>query len=199
MYLTTVELEYCLGKATEIAEQFRLEHIGSDDPQRSIDNLAVTCRKRLQIDIKLLKLDIPKHDAAQWGATFLHGDGSADICIVSDLNYCWERYVLCKELFHVLIDKEAYRNMNIEEHLKETTIAFPNDDSKPKPAVQVEVLAEMAAMEFLLPYECRLKELNGENKGNFLAIAEKYKVPQLLVERYLSLGYMENLAKFTKK
>ena len=69
---------------------------------------------------------------------------------------------------------------------------------EPAESVAVEFFAEVAAMEFLFPYCCRIKELAGQFNGNFLAIAEKYRTPQVLVEKYLSKGYMEFLVPYSR-
>lgn len=198
MLLTHTELEHCLGKATEIAEQYRLYSIASDDPQRSVDNLMATCKSYLKVNLKLLEIEVDRKDSAIWGACIKTEDGF-DICYGKGHNNCWRRFIVCKEVFHVVLDCEAYRNMDLEGHIEEVTVAFPDLNSKPGAPVKVELLAELAAMEFLFPYACRLLELDGPHKDNFFAIADKYKVPQVHVEKYLSKQYMDALGKHSAK
>src|SRR5689334_19602597 len=112
MLITNDELNYCLDKARDIAEQYKLYHIASDDPRRSVDKLMETCRARLSVAIALRKLSIHKDESAVWGAYLKEGDNRYTICYVDGLNYCWERFTVCKELFHVILDREEYRNMD---------------------------------------------------------------------------------------
>jgi hypothetical protein len=51
-------------------------------------------------------------------------------------------------------------------------------------------------MEFMFSYKRRLAELQGPLAGDFLALAEKYKVPKVHVEKYLSDPWMEAFKRF---
>lgn len=198
MHVYLDEIKYCLKKVEEIVEQYKLYHLAADDPQRSTDNLLNTCESYLQTKILLKELEIQKSDSAVLGGylNVAPKDGAPyfEICFVQGLNYCWKRFVICKELFHVILDKEDYRNMDIGGHIEEVTTAFPDPESTPANSVAVELFAEISAMEFLFPYDCRIQELRGELCGNFFAIADKYKVPQVLVEKYLGKAWMEFFA-----
>jgi hypothetical protein len=196
--ISTDELQFCLEKAKEISEQYKLISIASDDPQRSADYLRDCCQQYLKIKIEVQRIDIDRNSSAVLGAFFKNGDGTYTICYASGLNYCWMRYTVCKELFHVILDREEYRNMDLEAHITEVTVAFPDRESEPSASVRSEVLAEIAAMEFMFPYAERVQELNGPHKDNCLAIAEKYKVPQVYVERYLSESYMDALKEYSQ-
>jgi hypothetical protein len=124
------------------------------------------------------------HDT--WGANY---EDRFEIYLLAGMNYCWRRYVLCKEYFHAIIDGDDYRNMNIYDHLKEVSISFPDGKSRPDSPVQSEMLAEIAAMEFLFPYGERVSHVANGNL-DFANIAEHYKIPQFFVERYLSVEWM---------
>lgn len=197
MYIPDDHIKYCLGKADEIADCYTLAHLGADDPLRSIDNLRRTCEAYLKTKITTIEVEIQKDDAAAWGSYIRKPDGY-DILLAQGLNYCWRRFVTCKELFHAVLDKDEYRNMNIEAHIQEVTVAFPDPESKPGGPILVEMLAEIAAMEFMFPYKRRQLALAGPDRGNFLAIAEMYKAPQVHVEKYLSASYMGNLLPFSR-
>jgi Zn-dependent peptidase ImmA (M78 family) len=195
MYIKHELLIHCLDKAREIAEQYKLYVLVADDPLRSVDKLTEICRKYLNKEIEIFELDIDKNESPVFGASILkEGDARYDICHVKNLNYCWQRFVVCKELFHVVLDEEKYRSMGISQHLDEVTVAFPDDESRPSEPVIVEQLAEIAAMEFLFPYAVRVVERSGIN-GNVdcRALAERFKVPLVYLERYLSQPYMDAL------
>lgn len=117
-------------------------------------------------------------------------DGSYDVLLLRGLNFCWKRLVLCKELFHVLMDSEEYRNMALEEHI-EGSVGVAITEIKPNNAVMSEILAEIAAMELLFPYAKRIEAI--ANKFKPKDIAEKYKCPLLLIEKYLHPSNMQEL------
>ncbi len=196
MYLNNDELRYCLDRAVEISEQYKLKHIASDDPRKSVDNLIVTCKDYLNKTVELAELAISKNDSSVWGSYIALPD-KYDICYVEDLNFCWKRFVICKEVFHVILEKEDYKNMNLFEHIEQVTIVFPDNESHPSNSVACEWLAEIAAMEFMIPYDTRKKQIEryGENI-NYRDIAERFKVPLVLVEKYFSEQVMEVLSEF---
>jgi hypothetical protein len=61
--------------------------------------------------------------------------------------------VLCKELFHVILDQERYRTIQIFDHLVEVMASPPiHDDAKSGIGVISENMAEISAMQYMLPY-----------------------------------------------
>jgi hypothetical protein len=201
MQISLNEIEVTLGLVNEIADQYCLQYIGSDDPKRYVDHLIATCKSYLQAKIQLLELEVHKDDdeSPVLGAFILLEDGSVDICYVQGLNPCWKRFVTCKEVFHLVINKVEYQNMDLVGLVEEVTIKFPDSAALPGSSpVKSEVLAQFAAMEFLFPFKQRVWELNGPNKNNYGNIAEKYKVPLQYVEVYLSPAYMEPLSKISR-
>ncbi len=198
MELTLSDLEYCIGKANEIAEQYCLVNIGSDNPERFIDHLRTTCETYLNKKVGLYELHVHKDSSPVLASCILLENGDVDVCYVQGLNHCWTRFVICKEIFHLVLDAEKYRNMDLEAHVQEVTVKFPQTDSVASLPVRAEMLAEMAAMEFLFPYAARLKEAEGENANNKRAIAERYRVPIVLVDRYMSKQYMDGLKDASK-
>lgn len=198
MIISDKDLSYCIEKANDISQNYAITHLSADDPERSVDNLILTCKTYLQKLIQLIEIDIHKDDSPVWGSCIAL-EKSYDICYVQGLNYCWKRFVICKEVFHAIMDDECYINMAIDEHVDEVTVAFPKNDSKPCSSVTAEWLAEIAAMEFLFPYKERLAEIKFYNdKFNHPVISEKYKVPLVMVEKYISKPYMDVLLKFSK-
>lgn len=195
MYIKKDVLEHCQDKAKEILEQYKTYALAADDPLRSVDILIKICKQYLEKNIVIYELDVDKVDSPIYGASILQKtEGRYDICHVKNLNYCWQRFVICKELFHVVLDEEQYRSIGIGSHIDEVTVAFPDDESRPSPPVIVEKLAEIAAMEFLIPYAERKTECEMKNGGiNCRAIADRYKVPLVYVEKYFSIPYMEAL------
>lgn len=117
------------------------------------------------------------------------------ILLNSQLNNCMKRMVLCKEIFHILIENPEFESINLDHQLSEVLIQLPTMGEGTAPNfAQDKWLAEYAAMEFLFPLDDRLLIMNqcaanGE-EIDYADIAEKYKVPRLLVEQYLSDEYV---------
>jgi hypothetical protein len=197
MIINPEELRYCFDKTEEIEQQYKLYNIASDDPRRSVDNLRTTCECYLETQINFHRLAISSKANPLWGAC-IEKSGEFDICYLEDLNHCWERFVICKEIFHVILKKDEYRNPSIRDHIEELAVIFPDGHQPGLPAV-AEKLAEVAAIEFLLPYKSRAEIIvNGNGKINYRDVAERYKVPLVFVERYLSSRLMNFLKPYCK-
>jgi hypothetical protein len=67
MIICAEELRYCFENTAEIEEQYKLTHIGSDDPRKPVDNLISTCESYLKSKIQLLKLTINSKTNPRWG------------------------------------------------------------------------------------------------------------------------------------
>lgn len=184
------DFRFCLDTAAEMTEQYKLYVLAAEGFPRSVDNLLELCTQHQQKQIEVQTLDLK--DKAISGMYVNFGTRYAIVVDVG-LNQCWKRFVICKELFHVLLDAEEYRNMNIYAHLEEVKSTFPLPDSHPGSAAISEAMAEIAAMEFLFPYSSRVAELAQNATPDYLALAHKYKIPQVFVENYLSPSYMENI------
>src|SRR5579862_3248770 len=196
MFVRAQDIRFCLDKAAEIAEQYRLYVLDSNNAKKSLDDLLWICEEYLKLKIfrGVLK-NMPASESSIRGLYILLDD-SFEIYLLSDMNFCWTRFVLCKELFHGLMDKEEYRNSMIYGHIKEVVEKFPEAQSHPSPAAVSELLAEIAAMEFLYPYRERLTDIAGKTNIDYLAIAEHYKIPQYYVEKYLGEGWIKYLGAF---
>jgi Zn-dependent peptidase ImmA (M78 family) len=195
VYIGIQDLRFCLDKASELSELYHMHVLGTPHSKKSIDDLVWVCTTYLQKNITLQELDASVTRKSINGFYVSYGT-SYKIVLHSGMNLCWRRFVLCKELFHVLIDAEPYRSMDISAHVEEVTSTFPVLESKPgQPAIS-EMMAEIAAMEFMFPYANRLQEL-ANTPIAYIGIAEKYKIPQVFVEQYLSESYMQYLGAFT--
>jgi len=134
--------------------------------------------------------------------SFLHvdEDGNYNICLMSEMTNCWNRFALCKELFHVILDEESTRNPSIKDHLQDYRAALTDSEASGRDSSKSEILTEYAAMQYLFPYAKRLVSLEeidtrvsaGEaRKVVFLDVAEKLMVPRLMVEDYLGTELMD--------
>lgn len=123
----------------------------------------------------------------QWGghqfssALFRYKDHADIICDV-DLNLCWQRFSVCKEAAHLIIDSEQKHFTTDIENLIQGLITFPVislDD-----VIDSEMVGEVAAVELLLPWKLRPTLVGLRESGvTDLELAELCRVPQ----KYISL------------
>lgn len=196
MYVQPKDIRICLDKAREMGEHYVLYVLQRDFP-RSVVDLKWICEEYLHLRIRPRLLPLPAAQSSIRGLYMSTPDGY-EIYLLSGMNYCWNRFVFCKEMFHVLLDKDEYRNMQIYEHIEEVALKFPEPRSHPSQAAVSELMAEIAAMEFLFPFKDRLLQLGGKplDQVDSLAIAQLYKIPQYYVEKYLSQPWMEYIGAF---
>jgi hypothetical protein len=193
MEISIHELRACLDRAAEFTERYNA-YVGSDanNPRKSRDDLLKVAREYTAEEIEIFLLDEPLKHETIYGFCVKEEKGYS-ILLSTGLPEDLTRFVLCKELFHVMIDGDvSSRNPNVCDHLEQVVIAFPVADSKPGKGVVSELLAEIGAMEFLFPYKARMEEL-ASAAVDFQAIATKYLIPQYLVEIYLHPSYITEL------
>jgi Zn-dependent peptidase ImmA (M78 family) len=196
MLLTAPDIIYCIGKAQEITDYYKLNMLNGGATRRSVDYLLNICSEYLQKTVTTQL--IPNQDANQKsirGFCVSYGD-SYKICLLAEMNLCWRRFVLCKELFHVVLDEDRYRTTEIYSHVEEV-VATLFEPTSAGPGAVSEALAEIAAMEFLFPYADRI-QIPGPIL-DYHAIAERYKVPQVLIETYLQAPFQKSLERFMVK
>ena len=100
----------------------------------------------------------------------------AQIVISEDLNFCWSRYVACKELAHLLIDRPdrdfADSPITIIRSLVDDIISIDEEISSEKCAM-------IAAIELLIPWRMHDQFLKMSTGGlNNYEIAVLLKVPE---------------------
>lgn len=196
MNIKDVDVIDCLDKASELIEHYEMYVRAPDASARSMDDMVDVCRDYLQKVVVINDLDVIAEDKVVHGMFAAFADGSYEIFILAELNERERRFVLTKEMFHVLLDEERCRNMDIYGHVEEATASFSIDDSNPNSPVAAEILAEIGAMEFLLPYKKRVKILEHSDDLPDMAIqARRFGIPQRYVEEYLSDRMMAEFAK----
>lgn len=196
MEIDDKDLEYCLTKARELAQQYQQYVLGWQRPEKSLDDLLWICGQYLNKNVAVYKLSPPLPRLSIRGF-YVSADAGYTIVLHGEMNYCWTRFVLCKELFHVVLDNEKYRSVDLYEHISALSAEFSVSTSDPPLSLVSEALAEVAAMEFMFPYVER--EQIAKTAFNSLAVADKYKVPQFFVEKYLSEHMMKTLEAYKAK
>ena len=196
MYVPRDHLKTCVDQANLIRHAYGLER---NEPltARSVTGLHRVIEQMTATSIEVFEVDADGDQEVQ-GMCILLPDQKAQIAIVTGLNRCWNRFVWTKELFHVALERDEYRSINLYDHVEEITTVFPADDATPSPPVAAEYLAEVGALELLFPYKER-ELLVTQQPKNFLEIATRYLIPKVLAERYLSASFMKALAPFERK
>jgi Zn-dependent peptidase ImmA (M78 family) len=196
MILTAPDIIFCLTKARDITDHYKAECLDSQQPKKSTDLLIEICEKYLDKKVQVFELGIPVSASPSIRGYYVSYGTTYEIYLVPGMNYCWYRFVLCKELFHVILDEERYQTTSIYDHIQEVMTAFPAAQVG-SPAPVSEALAEIAAMEFMFPYADRLAIPMPVQ--NALEIAHRYKIPQAFVEEYMGESYMNGLKPYMVK
>lgn len=193
------ELIWAFGRLDELRRQYVWRLVEKEDQVfdvRRVDLLHRNVQQWLGVPISVEFLDVPTPDgvgAALLGACEIQQDGSYRIGVRAGLNRCWKRFVSAKEICHPIINKKEYHNLQLEPHIDGMTVAAGKNGGF---ALMAEELAEIVAMEYLFPFELRRAALATVINGDFLPVAQKYLVPLLLVEKYLSAHQLERIAPF---
>ncbi|HHA2954816.1 TPA: ImmA/IrrE family metallo-endopeptidase [Stenotrophomonas maltophilia] len=196
MLLSDDDVIRCLEKARELIEVYETYVRAADASARSMDDMVWVARDYLNKRVEIHDLDVIADDKIIRGVFAAFDDGHYEIFLLAELGERERRFVLTKEMMHVLLDEERCRNMDIYEHVQEATSSFTIEDSNPDSPVATELLAEVAAMEFLLPYSKRkaiIEHCDGD--PDYALFARRYGIPQSYVEEYLSDRMMAEFEK----
>jgi Zn-dependent peptidase ImmA (M78 family) len=178
------DVAFCLEKARELAGYYRQYVLAGDGRAKSVDDLLWICREYLKKNIQVAEVAVPAAGKVV-RAVFIGREDGYDIYLLAGMDRVSRRFILCKELFHVILDQESSRSMDIYGHLEEVTATFPVPSAEPRCPAAWEVLAEAAAMEFLYPYaERKVLDMSSASNGEIDAIAATYDIPRYLVESY---------------
>lgn len=200
MEFTPVHIKRCLGMAQALREIYQHSHYSPSHTHISVNALLKIVQTNYKKNVSLCFHEDSHKDHYLY--SFLHIDNSENyqICLMSGMSNCWNRFALCKELFHVILDEEKIRNTSLAEHLQDFRASIRDANIGGGESSKIEILTEFAAMQFLFPFSQRIivsKEIKdrldaGENKISVLKdISEKWRIPRLMVEDYLDAELME--------
>lgn len=122
----------------------------------------------------------------------------ARIQISKGQNPCWKRFVICKEMYHTIIDAtNKARIANTDDLLKLSNFlsnSFLSQISKQQVAYDpydTEVAAEIFALETLFPYELRRNFCDDYDKGIITdhQLALRFKIPEVYIAGAMSSDY----------
>jgi len=190
MNLDVKTIQQCNAEIRAAIEEYKLFVLAADNQSKSVNMLLKLCCEKLGKKIELLEINASAEVKAIDGFYLAMEDGSYKIGIKEGLNNCWKRFVICKELFHVLFDNPEYVCDDLSTHIEDCVSDSPVLSASP-PSVQTEFLAEYAAMEFLFPFADRKALFDSGKPIDYGEIAQRYKVPRIYVERYLTPHRMQ--------
>ncbi|MEE8574301.1 MAG: hypothetical protein V3T30_02720 [Thermodesulfobacteriota bacterium] len=149
-------------------------------PPIEITKLLPIVAKHSKIDLKIIM--------ASWRAISVYGylrryKDRAEVIYSAELNDCWARFVVCKELIHVLIDIEDDYTTDPSELVRQLTTMERN----PTNDVHSEYNAIYGAIELLLPvpYRTRAREMSTIGKSDY-DVAYHFKIPEKIISFILS-------------
>jgi Zn-dependent peptidase ImmA (M78 family) len=185
-------VDLALDKAKEMADYQKQYAINGDATRKSIDDFKWIIETYLEETVNIVEIEIPAASSSIRGWIVTYED-RYEIVVLDEKNFCWKRFVTCKELFHVVLDQELFHNMDMAKQIEE--IALDSMDVKPAASFNAfsEALAEIATIEFMFPFADRVAVLENIKDGDEIPaaeLAERYKIPKVWVERVLSPSMM---------
>lgn len=189
------DIVHCLAKAQEIREQYEMYVLHGNGYPKSVDDFIWICGEYLGFQFTIEQVDLPAEGCSIQAVFIAEGDGSYRIGVLSGLTDEDLRFVVCKELFHMIFDEPGRRSIALREHVENYTSNLPLDDAEPDCSAAWETLAEIAAVEFLFPYEERVRILAApDGSVDFARIATTYGLPRIFVEVACGEGNMAYVA-----
>lgn len=177
--IPTEDLINALNEAYNIEQILRLHYRSADHNNRSDADLYDICSRYLSKKIKLFTHKM-SWDGSSILAFYVAYPDKYDICLLDGLNYCYSKFALCKELFHIIIENPEFESINFD-----YTIDKCVNGGDLNGADSNEYIAEIAAMEYLFPFRIR-EILIKSGDIDFEKVAADYRIPRLLVEKYLT-------------
>lgn len=180
LYFKEADVIACLEKALEIRDTYHM-YVLVDHDRKSVDDLLWVCQEYLGKKIEVGQLELPAEGSSIKASFWALEDGSYIIGLLAGMTEEELRFVLCKEIFHVIFDEESRRSLELGVHLEDYTSNIGVEHGRPNCSAAWETLAEIAATEFLLPLERRL-EIAGRATPDFAKSAAHYGLPRYHVE-----------------
>lgn len=199
MLLKHSHVKKCYELVKSQIDNFNLQVRHPRGDVRSVDDFKDFCKEQ-HADFDDFELSLPAKGQPIYGSMIQVGE-KYNIFLLSGLDTCWKRFVLCKEIFHIILDiddkQNVFKNKNWETQVEKTMFHLPNVDTATEDCAAVEGLAEICAMELLFPYSLRLQYLSESKSVD--EIAPLVMLPKLIIEKFLASHIMQSLdpQKFT--
>ena len=186
------DLEKCVELANELCEYYNFDAM-VNCTKKSLDDLIRFTRTFLGKDVQIKDLELRTNpDTTFRGVMLPRNDTHYEIYVLKEADEDLRRLVTCKELFQAALDSPDIRNLDLYDHI--SALVY-QDMQDPSLAVIAELMAEVAAMQFLYPYADRVEDIKriNEKQTSSEKIAESYGIPLFYVEKYLTKKTMAAL------
>lgn len=186
----------CISAAQEVDRLFSLQSRQNGDFDRSIDDFRKFIATYGSVAVNDHRLS---YEGQPIRGCMLAFDDRYEVFLLSNQDSHWKRFVEFKELFHVILDvldkEKLFRNSDFVKQVEKTLAAFPDMENRAENCVAVEQLAEIASMEFLIPFNRRQAIIDAISSGQetLESVGDKYKLPESKIDIYLSANYMEKI------
>ncbi len=186
MTTTVIDFEssagYVIGIARELHGHCAAKRNGVEMPVgKSIKDYVLQCTAPKFAQIKVARVPLGTDDDLPVRAALavheVAGQTVARIAYASELNRCWARFVVTKEFMHLLLDRAEDRTSAAVAQLSAIVTPISNPFAK----IPSEAQAMLGALEYLLPYDDRPRELPSDANGA-LAVATRFRIPRTWVE-----------------
>jgi hypothetical protein len=193
---TPKEIQNCLNVAQTFRELYYSYHFMPDHGVISVNNLLNNVRDSTKKNIVLSYHQDSYELHTIYSFIDRLNETDIEICLMSNMTNCWQRFALCKELFHILLDEEDARSGSICDHLQDYRMSMTDGARIGKKSSNNEWLTEFSAMQFLFPYAIRVNSIktvssSPDKRNAYMEIAKRFRIPRLQVEEYLSPIFMD--------
>jgi len=112
----------------------------------------------------------------------------------NEMSYCWQRFVACKELAHLLIDSEGSYTHDVPALVRDLVLHdLPLLQDHPAEMTS-ERLAKIVACEILMPWQCRaIMDKMLEDGRPCIDIAKHFLVPEKIVQQRMDPAWIVQL------
>ena len=100
MNLEPKKIKNCLESAQNVREVYFAYHHGTNDMHVSVNKLLEIVRSSYSKKVTLYFHEDSHEKHHIHSFLQINSDDSYDICLMSGMTNCWNRFALCKELFH---------------------------------------------------------------------------------------------------
>jgi hypothetical protein len=200
MQISDDDLNYCVAKTREIVALYKRDASDPEDPCKSHLDLEWIIRNECagkEIYLKLLRMS---WTACHVRAFVLDKGAHWEIHFGGGMPPDWFLWYKAKELFQIIIvkDRPRFRTTDLAKHIGNMVLREQPEsaDLGLGHATVAETLAELAAIEFLLPHADRVALRRADGNINYVGIGAEYGLPPALVQWAASDAYMSALARF---
>lgn len=131
----------------------------------------------------------------------------ARIQILANQNYCWQRFIICKEMYHCILDTPQENRITSFDDLRKLSDYFTNsflnliademEEEEEFPPFDTEAIAEFMAIETLFPIELRKTYCDDFDSGKITArqLSMRYRIPIEYIHTSMIASYFSAVSR----